>query len=62
MLVCDGFKGVPEAIGGVWPRAIVQTWVVHLLRASFRYAACQHWDAIAEALKPIYTAATESAA
>lgn len=62
MLVCDGLKGLPEAIGEVWPRAVVQTCVVHLLRASFRYAARQHWDAIAKALKPIYTAATESAA
>ncbi|MGW4368032.1 IS256 family transposase [Nocardia takedensis] len=62
MLVCDGLKGLPEAIGEVWPAAVVQTCVVHLLRASFRYAARQHWDAIAKALKPIYTAATESAA
>ncbi|MGW5223326.1 IS256 family transposase [Nocardia sp. NPDC004085] len=62
MLVCDGLKGLPEAIGQVWPAAVVQTCVVHLLRASFRYAARQHWDAIAKALKPIYTAPTESAA
>ncbi|WP_084531945.1 IS256 family transposase [Nocardia miyunensis] len=62
MLVCDGLKGLPEAIGQVWPAAVVQTCVVHLLRASFRYAARQHWDAIAKALKPVYTAPTESAA
>lgn len=62
MLVCDGLKGLPDAIGQVWPSAVVQTCVVHLLRASFRYAARQHWDAIAKALKPIYTASTESAA
>jgi hypothetical protein len=36
--------------------------VVHLLRASFRYAGRQHWDAIAKALKPVYTAPTEAAA
>jgi hypothetical protein len=35
---------------------------VHLLRNSFRYASRQHWDAIATALKPVYTAATEAAA
>ncbi|MGW4773123.1 IS256 family transposase [Nocardia sp. NPDC004278] len=62
MLVCDGLKGLPDAIGQVWPAAVVQTCVVHLLRASFRYAARQHWDAIAKALKPVYTAPTESAA
>ncbi|MEU7832863.1 transposase [Nonomuraea sp. NPDC049129] len=33
-----------------------------MLRASFRYAAHQHWDAIAKTLKPIYTAPTEAAA
>lgn len=51
MVVCDGLKGLPQAIETVWPQAVVQTCVVHLLRASFRYAARQHWDAIAQALK-----------
>src|SRR6476620_9656730 len=62
MLVCDGLKGLPEAVETVWPRTIVQTCVVHLLRASFRYAARQDWDKIAKALKPVYTAPTEDAA
>ncbi len=39
MVVCDGLKGLPDSIGTVWPEAITQTCVVHLLRASFRYAA-----------------------
>lgn len=30
MLVCDGLKGLPEAVEAVWPRTIVQTCVVHL--------------------------------
>jgi transposase-like protein len=62
MLVCDGLKGLPDAVGTVWPRTIVQTCVVHLLRNSFRYAARQDWDKIAKALRPVYTAATEDAA
>jgi transposase-like protein len=62
MVVCDGLKGLPEAIAAVWPQAVTQTCVVHLLRASFRYAARQHWDALARALRPVYTAATEDAA
>ncbi len=62
MLVCDGLKGLPQAIEAVWPRTIVQTCVVHLLRNSFRYAARQDWDKIARALRPVYTAATEDAA
>ncbi|MFD3746253.1 IS256 family transposase [Nocardia sp. NPDC058633] len=62
MCVCDGLKGFPDAINQVWPATVVQTCVVHLLRASFRYAGRQDWDAIAKALKPVYTAPTESAA
>ncbi len=52
MLVCDGLRGLPEAVETVWPRTIVQTCVVHLLRNSFRYAARQDWDKIARLLKP----------
>jgi transposase-like protein len=62
MLVCDGLKGLPQAVETVWPRTIVQTCVIHLLRNSFRYAARQDWDKIARALKPIYAAPTEEAA
>jgi putative transposase len=62
MVVCDGLKGLPESIEAVWPKAITQTCIVHLLRNSFRYAARQHWDAIAKALRPVYTAPTEAAA
>lgn len=62
MLVCDGLKGLPDAVEAVWPRTIVQTCIVHLLRNSFRYAARQDWDKIAKALKPVYTAPSESAA
>jgi putative transposase len=62
MVVCHGLKGLPDAIAQTWPLAVVQTCVIHLLRASFRYAGRQHWDAIAKALKPVYTAPTEAAA
>src|SRR3954471_16402014 len=62
MAVCDGLTGLPDAINTVWPQTVVQTCVVHLLRNSFKYASRQHWDAIAKALKPVYTAPTEAAA
>ncbi|GAB1644309.1 IS256 family transposase [Krasilnikovia sp. MM14-A1259] len=62
MAVGDGLTGLPDAINTVWPRTVMQTCVVHLLRNSFKYASRQHWDAIAKALKPVYTAATEAAA
>ena len=62
MVVCDGLTGLPDAICAVWPQTITQTCVVHLLRNTFRYAGRQHYDAIAKALRPIYTAPTEAAA
>ena len=57
-LICDGLKGLPDAVGAVWPLAIVQTCVVHLLRNTFRYASKKDWDAIKRDVKPIYTAPT----
>ena len=60
IVVCDGLKGLPEAIAAVWPRTIVQTCIVHLLRNSFRYASKKDWSTIAKDLKPVYTAASES--
>jgi|KBSMisStandDraft_5_1062788.scaffolds.fasta_scaffold285227_1 putative transposase len=62
MVVCDGLTGLPDAISAVWPATITQTCVVHLLRNSFRYAGRQHYEAIARALRPVYTAPTEAAA
>jgi len=62
LVVCDGLKGLPEAIETVWPQAVTQTCVVHLLRASFRYASKRDWSALAKDLKPVYTAPSEQAA
>ncbi|MEV0681667.1 IS256 family transposase [Actinosynnema sp. NPDC050436] len=62
MVVCDGLTGLPDAVTTVWPRTVVQTCVVHLLRNSFRYAGRQHGATIAKALEPVYTAPTEAAA
>jgi transposase-like protein len=60
--VCDGLKGLPDAVATVWPKTVVQTCIVHLLRNSFKYASRKDWAAIARDLKPVYTAATEQAA
>jgi transposase-like protein len=62
MVVCDGLKGLPDAIGQAWPAAVTQTCIVHLLRNSFRYASRRDWEAIAKALRPVYTAPSEAAA
>ncbi len=62
MVVCDGLTGLPDAIGEVWPEAVVQTCVIHLLRASFRYAGRQRWAPSPKPVKPVYPAPTEAAA
>ncbi|MDN5764126.1 MAG: IS256 family transposase [Microlunatus sp.] len=59
---CDGLVGLPEAIETVWPRAVTQTCVVHLIRAAMRYVAYGDRKAVAALLKPIYTAVNEDAA
>nr|WP_157110912.1 IS256 family transposase [Nocardia anaemiae] len=61
-LVCDGLKGLPDAVGNVWPLATVQTCIIHLIRNTFRLAGRQHWDALRRDVKPIYTAPNADAA
>jgi len=61
-VVCDGLKGLPQAIESIWSLAIVQTCVIHLIRNTFRLASRKYWDAMAKDLRPVYTAATEQAA
>lgn len=62
IVVCDGLKGLPDAIGEVWPQAVVQTCLIHLLRNSFKYASKADWGQISKDLKPVYTAPSEQAA
>src|SRR6266496_2099192 len=61
-VVCDGLKGLPEVVGNVWPQAIVQTCITHLIRNTFRLASKRDWDAMKRAVKPIYTAVNAAAA
>jgi putative transposase len=62
MLVCDGLKGLPDAVEILWPRTAVQTCIVHLIRNSVRYCARQDWDKVSKDLKPVYAAPSEAAA
>ena len=62
IVVCDGLKGLPEAINTVWELAVVQTCIIHLIRNTFRFASRKYWDEMARDLKPVYTAPSESAA
>lgn len=62
-LVCtDGLKGFPEAIGAIFPSTLVQTCIVHLIRASLAYVSWKERKAMAADLKLIYRAATAEVA
>jgi putative transposase len=62
-IVCtDGLTGFGDAVTTVWPKATVQTCVVHLIRNSLKYCSYTDRKAVIKALKPIYTAPTLDAA
>ena len=60
--VTDGLKGMPEALGAVFPATTLQTCIVHLIRNSLDYANWKDRKALAAAIKPIYTAPSAEAA
>lgn len=61
--VCDGLKGLPEAITTTWELATVQACVIHLIRNTFRFASRRYWDdEMSRDLRPVYTAPSEAAA
>jgi putative transposase len=62
IVCCDGLTGLPDAISVVWPQAVVQLCVVHLIRASLRYASRKYWAPLTRDLRAIYTAAGQAAA
>src|SRR5215467_13583902 len=51
IVCCDGLTGLPDEIGVTWPQAIVQLCVVHLIRASLRYASRRYWAPLAKDLR-----------
>jgi putative transposase len=61
-VVCDGLKCLPEVVSNVWPEAIVQTCIIHLIRNTFRLTSRRYWDELKRDIKPIYTAVNEAAA
>jgi putative transposase len=64
ILICcvDGLKGFPEAIEAIFPKTIVQTCIVHLIRHSLKYVPRREYEQVARDLKPIYTAVDADAA
>ena len=59
---CDGLKGFPEAIESVFPKTIVQTCIVHLIRNSVNYVNWNDRRELTTDLKPIYAADSETTA
>ena len=58
IMCTDGLKGFSDAIESVFPKAITQTCIVHLIRNSLKYVSHKDRKAVAASLKSIYTAAT----
>src|SRR5690349_8477806 len=61
-VVCDGLKGLPDVVEAVWPHAIVQTCIIHLIRNTFRLTSRADSDAIKRDIKLIYSAPNPDAA
>ena len=61
LAVVDGLKGFPEAITAVFPEAVVQTCIVHLLRQSLAFVSYKDRKVVAAALKEIYRAVDAAA-
>ncbi len=59
---CDGLSGFPQAIEAAFPRAVVQTCIVHMIRASMRYVTWADRKKLVADLRPIYGAENERAA
>ena len=62
IVCCDGLKGFPQAIEAVFPKAVVQTCMVHLIRASTRFVAYVNRKKLCRDVRRVYTADTEDAA
>ena len=54
----DGLKGFPDAIEAVFPRAVVQLCIVHMVRHSLKYVSWKRRPEVAADLRHIYEAAT----
>jgi transposase-like protein len=59
---CDGLTGISQAIEAAFPRATVQTCIVHLIRASLRYVIHRDRTKVVASLRAIYGADSEPAA
>ncbi len=62
LITCtDGLTGFDEAIHAIYPDTQIQQCIVHQLRNTLKYIPHKKKEAVAQALKAIYTAPTEEA-
>lgn len=54
--IVDGLKGFPDAISAVFPQAVVQTCIVHLIRHSLDFVSWKDRKPVVPALRAIYQA------
>ena len=54
----DGLKGFPDAIEAVFPKAVVQLCIVHMVRHSLNYVSWKRRKEVAADLRHVYQAAT----
>jgi transposase-like protein len=63
LIACiDGLKGFPEAIASVYPKAEVQSCIIHQIRNSLKYVASKDQKAFMKDLKRVYKADTKELA
>ena len=62
VLCADGLTGMGEAVEAIFPRAVFQTCIVHVIRSSTRFVPWKDRKAVCADLRAIYTAADIKAA
>ncbi len=63
LIACiDNLKGFAEAIGSIYPKTEVQSFVVHQIRNSMKYVASKDQKPFMADLKPVYQAVTKEEA
>lgn len=59
LIACiDNLNGFPDAVHAVFPKAEIQTCIVHQIRNSLKYVASKDQKAFMKELKPVYQADT----
>jgi putative transposase len=59
---CDGLTGLPEAITTAFPKTVVQTCVVHVIRNAMTFVSYSDRKKVAAGMRAIYTAPSVEAA